>query len=60
MHPARLPIRAVSSEGRAGLLACGYLEKRQADGDDVASKFEGGYSVSQKHHGGLSCLKSGW
>ena len=42
MHPARLPIRAVSSEGRAGLLACGYLEKRQADGDDVASKFEGG------------------
>ncbi len=40
--PARLPIRAVSSEGRTGLLACGYLEKRQANGDVVASEFKGG------------------
>ena len=42
MHLARLPIHAVSSEGRAGLLACGYLEKRQADGDVVSSECEGG------------------
>ena len=33
-------IRIVSSSGHPVLLACGYLEKRQADGDVIASEFD--------------------